>query len=180
MQKGRILFFLMICIAGGLFGLGMGRLLTPDPAVLRRAAAERQTQAPAITPGPTVGPDSRLVIRYSYNGCGHSELSEQPLPASWKGKEAAKQKISGAVFDSMEQNTLYFAKISQGKCSKHFRVYAEGNQLITVYQNDPSRIRDSRPFRPQLLSAEEAERLQAGIFIESEEELTSLLEDYCS
>lgn len=177
--KHKIILLSAVCGAGLLFGWGMADFLTPSPPVLQQAAAERETlETPA--PGPTINSATRLIIRYSYGGCGHYELKEERLPASWQGKQVSQVSLSGKLFENFENNTLYFAKISQGKCDRHFTVQAKEGMLTVTYQNDPSRIRDQYEFRPELLPAGELQKLEAGISLESEEELTAFLEDYCS
>ncbi len=180
-KKQKTIWFTIVCIAGLLFGWGMADFLTPSPPVLQQAAAERETKSsPIPAAGPTVGPDTRLIVRYSYGGCGHYELKEEQLPSSWQGKHTSEISLTGKLFENFENNTLYFAKISQGKCDRHFILQAEQGKLVVAYQNDPSRIRDSYEFRPELLPAGELKQLEEGILVESEEELTTYLEDYCS
>ncbi len=170
--------FLLVCVTGLMLGFGTAKFLTPSPAILQKAAAT-PTQIP-VSQTSVVTEDSRLLVRYSFGGCGHFTLNEEPLPASWIGKEAASLSLPGTLFETFEENTLYLAKISQKKCDCHFVLTAQGNELVVTYQNDPSKVRDRHSFRPQLLSETELQKLQAGIYLDSEEELTRLLEDYCS
>ena len=170
-----------VCAAGLLFGWGMANFLAPSPPAMQRAAAERETKAtPIPASAPTVGPDTRLIVRYSYGGCGHYELKEEQIPSSWRGKPISQLSLPGKIFESYENDTLYFVKISQAKCDRHFILRAEQGKLVVTYQNDPSRIRDSYDFRPQLVPAGELKKLEEGIMLESEQELTAFLEDYCS
>jgi len=170
--------FCAICILGLLFGWGMAKFLSPSPVILQKTVA-KSSPFPAHSE-PVILENTRLMVRYSYGGCGHYELKEKRLPSSWIGKSASDVSLTGTLFETYENNILYFAKISQEKCNRHFILTIKNNQLIVQYQNDPSRIRDCYDFLPQLLPQEELEKLKAGIEIESEEELTRLLEDYCS
>lgn len=148
------------------------------PASVPKAAVT-PTKAP-LTQEQMIAEDTHLVVRYSFGGCGHFELKEEPLPGSWIGKQAGEVLLPGTVFDSFQQNTVYLAKISQEKCDRHFVVTARDNQLEVTYQNDPSRVRDRYDFEPRFLSQQELDRLRDGILLESEEELTRFIEDYCS
>lgn len=165
-----------VCVAGLLFGTGMALFLTPSEGVIEKTVAESVHREE----GDRIKEDTRLIVRYSFGGCGHYELKEEALPASWIGKIASTLALPGTIYEDYLNNTLYLAKISQKKCQRHFTVTAVDNQLVVSYQNDPSRIRDRYNFSPTLLSSEELELLQKGIQVESEEELTRLLEDYCS
>lgn len=175
-MKKTVLF--LICGTGLLLGFGMAKFLTPSPAVLQKAAAT-PTKMP-ISQSPVITENTRLLVRYSFGGCGHFELKEEKMPSAWVGKKADSLALPGTLFETFEQNNLYLAKISQEKCDRHFILTAKDNQLVVTYQNDPSKVRDRYEFRPQLLSETELLRLKEGIYLESEEELTRMLEDYCS
>ena len=165
-----------VCLSGLVFGSLVAGWLAPDPVP---QAAVTPTKAP-LSQEQTILADTRLVVRYSFGGCGHFELKEEPLPNSWIGKRAGEVLLPGTLFDSFEQNTVYLAKISQKKCDRHFVVTARENRLEVTYQNDPSRVRDRYDFEPRFLSQQELDRLHSGVFLESEEELTRFIEDYCS
>ena len=171
------LFLFAICGAGLVFGWGMARFLTPSPAVLQQAA---ESAPVSEADSPLISEDTRLVVRYSFGGCGHFDLKEEKMPSTWVGKPASSVSLPGTLFESFENNIVYLAKISRNKCGSHFILTAQGNQLIVTYQNDPSRVRDRHDFRPQLLPEAELAKLKEGIYLESEEELTRTLEDYCS
>lgn len=175
-MKKTVLF--LICGTGLLLGFFTAKFLTPSPSVLQKAAAT-PTQMP-VSQKNVITENTRLLVRYSFGGCGHVALKEEKMPASWTGKEAGTVSLPGTLFDTFEHNNLYLAKISQEKCDRHFILTAKDNQLLVTYQNDPSKVRDCYDFRPQLLSETELKKLQEGIYLESEEELTRMLEDYCS
>lgn len=156
----------------------MGKALTPAPAVLQKTAAS--PTLPPVSSNSVVTESTRLLVRYSFGGCGHFELREEKMPTAWVGKEASSLALPGTLFETFEHNNLYLAKISQEKCNRHFILTALDNQLVVTYQNDPSKERDRYDFRPQLLPSEELEKLKAGIYLDSEEELTRMIEDYCS
>ncbi len=175
-MKKTMLF--LICSSGLLLGFGIAKSLSPSPAVVNKAAVT-PTQVP-IARSSIITEDTRLMVRYSFGGCGHFTLKEEKLPVSWVGKEADTMTLPGTLFETFEHNHLYLAKISHNKCDRHFILIAKDNQLLVTYQNDPSKIRDRYDFRPQLLSEGELQKLKEGIYLDSEEELTRLLEDYCS
>ena len=172
------LLFLLICIAGLLFGRGLAYVLTPSYVTLQNTTIEETN--PSALDDSAVLETTRLMVRYSFGGCGHFELKEERLPTSWIGKPASEVSLPGTLFETYENNILYLAKISQEKCNRHFILKAEGNQLVVTYQNDPSKVRDRYQFLPQLLSQKELQSLKKGIYLESTEELSQRLEDYCS
>ena len=165
-----------VCTAGLLFGTGMAHVLTPSEKIIEKTVAESIHREEEDT----VKEDTRLMVRYSFGGCGHYELKEETLPSHWIGKTASSLALPGTVYEDYLNNTLYLAKISQKKCGRHFTVTASDGQLVVSYQNDPTKIRDRYDFSPALLPSEELERLKKGVLVESEEELTRFLEDYCS
>lgn len=165
-----------VCTAGLMFGTGMALFLTPSEGMLEKTVAESVHREE----GDTIKEDTRLMVRYSFGGCGHYELKEELLPSHWIGKSADSLSLPGTVYEDYMNNTLYLAKISQKKCGRHFIVTATDGQLVVSYQNDPTKIRDRYDFSPALLPSDELERLKKGVPVESEEELTRLLEDYCS
>ncbi len=175
-MKKTVLF--LVCGTGLLLGFVTAKILTPSPSVLQKAAAT-PTQV-AVSQRNVITENTRLLVRYSFGGCGHFTLQEEKMPTSWVGKEAGTIALPGTLFEAFEHNNLYLAKISQEKCDCHFVLTAKDNQLLVTYQNDPSKVRDCYDFRPELLSETELKKLQEGIYLESEEELTRMLEDYCS
>lgn len=168
------MILITVCAFGFLFGRGMANYLTPVSAVIPDSAAQPAPDDPVISP------DTRILIRRSYGGCGHFELEEKRLPSSWVGKSVSAVSVPGTIYESYENHTLRFAKISQKKCDRHFILTIRDNRLVVVYQNDPSRIHSQFDFLPDSLSEAEQTTLRSGIYLDSEEELTKTLENFSS
>jgi len=92
--------FCAICILGLLFGWGMAKFLSPSPVILQKTVA-KSSPFPAHSE-PVILENTRLMVRYSYGGCGHYELKEKRLPSSWIGKSASDVSLTGTLFETYE------------------------------------------------------------------------------
>ena len=126
--------------------------------------------------------NTKVTIKTSYNGCGHSETRTDPVPSPLSGKpvDTVAASYTGCIFDRFENDTIFLVCISQNKCDHHYILKAENNTLQVVYQNDPSRIRDEYEFSPSHLPKEELQKLNDGIKADSDAQLSRLIEDYTS
>ncbi|WHH59302.1 BofC C-terminal domain-containing protein [Petroclostridium sp. X23] len=130
--------------------------------------------------------DTKLLFRVHYEGCGHDILTENTVTEDEVGITEADLKIkySDWSMENFSAQQVIFTKSNDGKCPNHYIVKEYQGEVGLFYQNAPegkeSFVRLIDNINLKQLRQDDREKIQNGIFIDSDEELAQLIEDFNS
>jgi len=158
--------------------------------LFKMAASKNQQQPIAQTKAVTYEESDNMLcdkntiicVTTRYDGCGHTDARTAGVPTGLAGASvsAIKAYYADRDFEKYENNTIYFSESRAGKCSHHYILRARGNKISVVYQQNEAGVKDEYNFSPEHLPEGDLERLQNGIYAESDQELAALIEDFTS
>ncbi len=155
---------LSLCIIGCIF------VLTPSPKTTG-----------ALTPVKPVmlSANASLELTTLYE-CGHSKTRTLPIPEDLIGKshEEATALYPEWTFLNFNESFLVAEKKEGTECDEHFLLFLKNNKIIVTKSKDKEQLITEQSINLDVLTSEDKEILEAGIFINSEYELLEILESF--
>lgn len=123
--------------------------------------------------------ESILYFEHIYEKCGHSETYASPEYLSFNSIDEVEKLYSSWKIKNVQEDKIYLIKSSPFYCSNHFKIVLKGNKITVTRLKDDS-IYEEFYISMKYLTTEDIQKLNSGIILHSQQELTKFIEDFTS
>ena len=129
-----------------------------------------------------ISPDAVFVIKKKFKKCGHETKEYEMAPQFTVNmtEEELKKVYKGYEIESFSNHEVVLSKEEEGICDEHF-VLRENQGQIVVYgigSDDSEKIVERTGIIVNYLPEEDREKIKNGIFVNGNDSLNRVIEDY--
>ncbi|MCI1960070.1 MAG: BofC C-terminal domain-containing protein [Clostridia bacterium] len=191
MEKHRTLYIvllLIICIAGGFIGYGIGlRNIRNNPVSYNNKInnKENESESEKVSQNDIkITPSTKMVYEYYYPESGISKVNEEEPPYFMIGLSLNDMKRLYSTWDilSFSKAEVDMRKTMSGTDDQWY-IIGEKDGYITIYYDDGNNensIKEITDIDTNGFSEDEKEQLKKGIRVQGEDALNRALENYSS
>ncbi|MCI1930680.1 MAG: BofC C-terminal domain-containing protein [Clostridia bacterium] len=191
MEKHRTLYIvllLIICIAGGFIGYGVGlRNIRNNPVSYNNKInnKENESESEKVSQNDIkITPSTKMVYEYYYPKSGISKVNEEEPPYFMIGLSLNDMKRLYSTWDilSFSKAEVDMRKTMSGTDDQWY-IIGEKDGYITIYYDDGNNensIKEITDIDTNGFSEDEKEQLKKGIRVQGEDALNRALENYSS
>lgn len=129
-----------------------------------------------------ISPNAVLILKKQYKECGHAVKEYAEIPEEFVNltQEELEEKYEGWTLEKFSINEIIIQKQVEGVCDQHY-LLKEKDGIVAVYKinRDGSQIlKEETGVAIEYLTENDKAKLKKGIYVDGEEELNTILEDY--
>lgn len=129
-----------------------------------------------------VSPNAALILKKKYKECGHTIKEYAQIPEEFVNlsQEELEEKYDGWNLEGFSSNEVILQKEVSGVCNQHY-LLKQKDGIVAIYKinQDGSQIlKEETGIAIEYLTQSDKEKFEKGMYINGEEQLNSIIEDY--